>query len=290
MKEDPVTGRNEGSGTPRGRMAIPIGINTSTTLSRTYSVYNKFFNINRLRHIMVPELSLNFIPVVTQNPEDLNQFDGIDAIDTYQAIKLGMRNRLQTKRGEPGKEETVDIVDFYTGFNLFPGNAGLNRKRDDFIEVYLKVKLTDRVSFLSEGNEFNLNKGGVDILNTDLRYITPKLKLSIGNRFVDNTSSTIHFRSTLALNEKWSVNFAEQYAFRGEQKDAIGRGRDYSRQSLYTSVTVTRYFHDWLARMSISQIGTREDDNIVRFDILPRGLGATTGRLRSLGTLIPQDE
>jgi lipopolysaccharide assembly outer membrane protein LptD (OstA) len=239
---------------------------------------------------MVPELSLNFIPVVTQNPEDLNQFDGIDAIDTYQAIKLGISNRLQTKRGEPGKEKTVDIVDFNTEFNFFPGNAGLNRKRDDYIGWYLKVKLTDNISILSEGNEFNLNKGGVDILNTDLRYITPKLKLSIGNRFVDNTSSTIHFRSTLELNEKWSVNFAEQYAFRGEQKDAIGRGRDYSRQSLYTSVTVTRYFHDWLAKMSISQIGTREDDNIVRFDILPRGLGVTTTRLRSLGTLVPQDE
>ena len=42
--------------------------------------------------------------------------------------------------------------------------------------------------------------------------------------------------------------------------------------------------------MSINQIGTRKDDNIVSFNILPRGLGSTTGRLRSLGVMIPQPE
>ncbi|GAX61865.1 organic solvent tolerance protein OstA [Candidatus Scalindua japonica] len=105
VKVNPVTLSNEGSGSPRGRVAIPIGFNTSTTLSRTYSVYNKLLNINRLRHIMVPELMFNFMPIVTQDPEDLNQFDGIDALDTYQSVKFGLRNRLQTKRGEPGKRK-----------------------------------------------------------------------------------------------------------------------------------------------------------------------------------------
>ncbi len=291
VKVDPVSLSNEGNGAPRGRMAIPIGISTSTTLSRTYSVYNKLLNIKRLRHIMVPELLFNFMPVVTQDPEDLNQFDGTDAIDTYQSVKFGLRNRLQTKRGEPGKEKTVDVVDLDTEFNFFPGSAGLNRKRDDYIGWYLKVRLTDNISILSEGNEFNLRKGGVDILNLGLLYENlPRWRFSIGNRYVDNTSSTVLFSSTLALSEKWSVNFTEQYAFRTEEKDAIGRGNDFDQQSLYSSATITRYFHDWVARMSISQIGTRDDDNVVTFDILPRGLGAATSRLRSLGALAPQQQ
>jgi hypothetical protein len=291
VKVDPVTQRNEGDGALRGRIAIPIGINTSTTLSRTYSVYNKFLNINRLRHIIEPELLLNFTPIVTQDPEDLNQFDGIDAIDTYSSVKFGLRNRLQTKRGKPGKERTVDVVDLKTRFNFFPGGAGLNRKRDDYIEWDFKIKLTDNITILSEGNEFNLGRGGVDILNTQLRYITPKWNFSIGNRYVDNTSSTVLFSSTLALNEKWSVSFTEQYAFRTEKEDAIGRGNDFSNKSLYAAASITRYFHDWVARMSVSQIGTRDNDNIVSFDITPRGImGAATGRLRSLGNLIPEQE
>jgi len=287
VKLNPVTRRNEGGGTPRGRIAIPFGINTSRTLSRTYSVYNKFLNINRLRHIMVPELLLNFTPIVTQDPEDLNQFDGIDALDTYQSIKLGLRNRLQTKRGE----KTVDVVDLYTRINFFPGNAGLQRKRDDYIDWYFKIKLTDNISILSEGNEFNLRKGGVDILNTSLLYVnSPKWRFSIGNRYVDNISSTVLFNSTLALNEKWSVGLTQQYAFRTEEKDAIGRGNDFENKSLYSAATVTRYFHDWVATMSLSQIGTRDNDNIVSFNITPRGIGATTNRLRSLGNLIPQEQ
>ncbi|MHC4139110.1 MAG: LPS assembly protein LptD [Planctomycetota bacterium] len=291
VKMDPVTQRNEGNGTPRVRIAIPIGINTSTTLSRTYSIYNKFFNINRLRHIMTPELRFNFTPIVTQDPEDLNQFDGIDAIDTYQSIKLGLRNRLQTKRGEPGKEQTVDVVDLYTAFNLFPGSAGLNRKRDDYIELSLKVNLTDNLSILSERNEFNLRKGGVDIFNIGIKYRnSPKWSFSIENRYIDNTSSSVRFASTIALNDKWSVNFTEQYAFRTEKKDNIGRGNEFENQSLYSSASISRYFHDWIATMSINQIGTRDDDNVVSFSILPRGLGVTTNRLRSLGNLVPQQQ
>ncbi len=291
VKLDPVTQRNAGGGTPRVRAAIPIGINTSTTLSRTYSVYNKFLNINRLRHIMTPELLFNFTPIVTQNPEDLNQFDGIDAIDTFQSVKLGLRNRLQTKRGEPGKEKTVDIVDLNTELNLFPGSAGLNRQRDDYVAWYFKIKVTDNLSILSEGNEFNLRKGGVDIFNLGILYAnSPKWRISLANRYIDNTSSTVLFASTLALNEKWSVNFTEQFAFRTEEKDAIGRGTDFENQSLFSAASITRSFHDWIATMSINQIGTREDDNIVNFNIVPRGLSSTAGRLRSLGVLVPKQQ
>jgi lipopolysaccharide assembly outer membrane protein LptD (OstA) len=285
----PVTGDNKGGGTARGRVAVPIGLNTSRTLSRTYSIYNKLLNINRLRHIMVPELALNFIPIVTQNPEDLNQFDGIDAIDKYQSVKFRFRNRLQTKRGEPGKEETVNLVDLDTELNLFPGSSGLNRKRDDYIKWDLKVQLTDKISFISEGNEFNLGRGGVDIFNTSLNYRnTPKWNFSVGSRYIDNISSTVNFSSTVLLNEKWSVTFYEQYAFRTEEKDQIGRGSDSENQSLNTGAVINRYFHDWIARMTISQIGTRDDDNIVMFNLIPRGLEAITNRQRTVGAFLPQ--
>ncbi|KHE92868.1 MAG: LPS assembly protein LptD [Candidatus Scalindua rubra] len=281
VKVDPVTGRNEGNGAPRGRVAIPIGFNTSAKLSRTYSVYNKFLNINRLRHVVEPELSLNFTPIVTQDPEALNQFDGIDAIDTYQSVKLGLRNRLQTKRGEPGKEKTVDVVNFGSELIVFPGNAGLNRKRDDYIGWYLKANLTDKISFSTVGNEINLRKGGVDIFNTDFRYTpSPQLSFSAGNRYIDDISSTVHFSTSLSVNEKWSVGFSEQYAFRTERDD------DNS-QSLYSAANITRNFHDWIFTMSLAQIGTRADDNIVSFNILPRGLGASTPTLRSLGAMVP---
>jgi hypothetical protein len=40
--------------------------------------------------------------------------------------------------------------------------------------------------------------------------------------------------------------------------------------------------------MSISQIGTREDDNIVFFNIMPRGLGVATPTLNTFGAALQQ--
>ena len=278
IRVNPISGQNEGNGTARGRVAIPIGINTSTKLSRTYSVYNKFLSINRLRHVIEPELSLNLTPIVTQDPEELNQFDGIDAIDTYQSVKLGLRNRLQTKRNE----QTEDIVDIGAQLTLFPGDAGLNRRRDDYMGWYLKLKPSDNLTFSTVGNEINLRKGGVDVLNTTTTYRpSQRLSFSLGNRYIDGSSQTVSLSTSISPNEKWSVSISQQYAFR------TGVNDDDSR-SLYSGVNVTRLFHDWIATMSISQIGTRQDDNIVLFNILPRGLGVATPTLRSLGAMVPQ--
>ncbi len=281
VKVDPVTGRNVGNGTPRGRIAIPIGFSTTRSLSRTYSVYNKFLNINRLRHTITPELAFDFIPIVTQNPEDLNQFDGTDALDTYSSIRFGLLNRLQTKRGKPGEEKSVDIVYFNTRFNFFPGNAGLNRKRDNYIELDLNLKLHEKISFFSEGNEFNLDKGRIDILNTSLGYNHPKWgNFTIGNRFSKNIISTVTFSASKTVNEKWAVNFTEQYAFKTAGSDS---------GSLFASANIQRLFHDWIVNIGITQIGTRQDDNIVIFNVLPKGIKAKpqSFTLQQLGVLVP---
>ncbi|MFQ5964980.1 MAG: LPS assembly protein LptD [Candidatus Scalinduaceae bacterium] len=288
VKVDPVTLRNKGGGTPRGRIAGSLGLDIGTTLSRTYSVYNKLLNINRLRHIIVPEVRFNFMPLVTQNPEDLNQFDGIDALDDYQSIKLGLRNRLQTKRGKPGKEKSVDFIDFDMGFNIFPGNAGLNRKRDDFFGLDLRIKLTDKISLLSERNEFNLRKGGVDVLNIRLRYNPmPGYRFSIGHRFIDDTSSTVRFSSTFSLSEKWRVVFSENFDFRAKQRIGTGQNIRAESQNLSSVFVLSRFFHDMIGNLTINK-NEITGDTIARFDIIPRGVGSVGKRLQTVGALVPQ--
>ncbi|MFQ5686822.1 MAG: LPS-assembly protein LptD, partial [Candidatus Scalindua sp.] len=300
IKVDTDTGRNSGGGAPRGRLAVPIGFNTTRSLSRTYSVYNKFLNINRLRHTITPELRFDFIPVVTQDPEELNQFDGIDALDTYSSIRLGLRNRLQTKRGKPGKEKSVDVAYFDIRLNFFPGDSGLNRKKDNFIEWDLNLNLSDRVSFFSEGNEFNLGKRDdisslqrVDILNMGLSYNHPKWgNFSIGNRFARNIISTVNFSVSKQVNKKWHVRLNEQFALPTSPTQSarlIDRIKS-ARESLYASANIQRLFHDWIVNISISQIGTRANDNIVFFNIVPRGIAKVktqSHRLSDLGLLIP---
>ncbi len=277
VSADPVTGRNEGSGTARGRVAIPFGLDTSTTLSRTYSIYNKFLNINRLRHILIPEVRFAFIPIVSQDPEDLNQFDGTDALDTYQSVRFGVRNRFQTKYGETGGETPIDFASFDMVFNLFPGNAGLNRKLSDYIELDLMLRLSDKLRFLSENNEFNLDKGNFGVVNFGLGYdYMPKWNFFIRSRFIDDISSSVALSSEYSLSEKWRVGFFEQYEFKSI-KDDTGNGTKQESQNLSTRLVLSRYFHEWIGNITVDINETRSN-NITRFDIIPRGAKPATKR------------
>ena len=278
VKVDPVTGRNEGSGTARGRVALPVGFDTSTTLSRTYSIYNKLLNINRLRHILIPEVRFAFIPIVSQEPEDLNQFDGTDSLDTFQSFRFGVRNRFQTKYGETGGETPIDFASFNIAFNLFPGNAGLNRKLDNFIEIDLMLKLSDKLTFLSENNEYNLNNGSFDIINFGLGYdYMPKWNFFIGNRFIDNISSALVFSTEYSLSEKWRVGFFEQYDFKSIQRDDTGKGTKDESQNLSTQFVLSRFFHEWIGNITLD-VNEIRSDTVTRFDIVPRGAKATKKR------------
>ncbi len=278
VKVNPVTQQNEGGGTARGRIAIPVGFNTSTTLSRTYSIYNELLNINRLRHIMIPEARFAFIPIITQEPEDLNQFDGVDTLDTYQAISLGVRNRFQTKYGETGGEAPVDFASFNIRVNLFPGDAGLNRKLDDFIELDLMLRLSERLSFLSENNEFNLGNGSFGILNFGLGYDhMPKWNFFVGNRYIDGISSSLVFSADYSLSEKWSIGFFEQYDFKSIQRDDAGRETKKESQNLSTQIVLSRYFHEWIGKITLD-VNEIRSDTVTRFDIIPRGAKAARKR------------
>jgi len=265
VKVDPVTGLNEGEGTPRGRIAVPIGFKTTRSFSRTYSVYNKLLDVNRLRHTIMPELAFNFIPIVTQDPEELNQFDRTDALDTYSSISFGLRSRLQTKRGKTGEEKkSVDIATFNTIAYFFPGNAGLNRKRDSYVEMDLSVIFSDRLSFHSQGNEFNLDEGRFDIINWGMRYSHPKWgNISIQQRFAHDILNPVTFSYSRPIgNDKWSMGISQQYA--------LGTGGNPA-ETLFAGFSASRLFHDWIANVSISSLDYR-DDNIFTITVVPRGI------------------
>ena len=265
VKVDPVTGRNEGEGAPRGRIAVPIGFKTTRSFSRTYSVYNKFLDINRLRHTVMPELAFNFIPIVTQDPEELNQFDRTDALDTYSSISLGLRSRLQTKRGKTGEKKTsVDIATFNSIAYFFPGNAGLNRKRDSYVEMDLSLIFSKNLSFHSRGNEFNLDESRFDIINSGMSYSHPKWgNFSIHNRFAHGILNPVTFSYSRPIaNDKWSFGISEQYA--------LGTG-DNPAETLFASFSASRLFHDWIANISIGSLDYR-DDNFFTFTVVPRGI------------------
>ncbi|MFN3532004.1 MAG: LPS assembly protein LptD [Candidatus Brocadia sp.] len=272
---------DEADGPATGRFIGSFGFDWSSTHWRSYSVYNDFFKINRLRHIFVPELRYIYSPVVTKDPNAFYQHDAIDALDSSQVAVVGIKNKLQTKRGEPGYEKTVDFIDFNIDYYIFPTKAGIYNdgingiiiREDNFVNIDFRSQLTDIVTFVSERNEFNTEDFQFDVLTYGFEiYNPPDWQYFIGHRFIRDISSTIIVGADYTISEKWRVMAAEKYDLRSlateEDKDGDIERRP---RNLKTNFVLSRYFHDWVGSLTLELDPVRNDSSY-RFDITPKGL------------------
>ncbi|KXK31366.1 MAG: hypothetical protein UZ01_00890 [Candidatus Brocadia sinica] len=272
---------DEENGPATGRFIGSFGFDWSSTHWRSYSVYNDFFKINRLRHIFVPELRYIYSPVVTEDPSEFHQHDAIDALDSSQVAVIGVKNKLQTKRGEPGFEKTVDFVDFNVDYYMFPTSAGLYNdgingiiiRRDNFINIDFRSQLTDIVAFVSERNEFNTEDFQFDVFTSGLEiYNPPDWQYFIGHRFIRDISSTLILGADYTISEKWRIMAGEKYDFRSlEIEDGGDRDTENKPKNLKTNFVLSRYFHDWVGSLTLELDPVRNDSSY-RFDITPKGL------------------
>ena len=272
---------DEANGPATGRFIGSLGFDWSSTHWRSYSVYNDFFKINRLRHVFVPELRYIYSPVVTEDPNTLYQHDAIDALDSSQIVVFGIKNMLQTKRGESGFEKTVDFVDFNVDYYMFPSHAGIYTegingitvRKDNFVNLDFRCKLTDVVTFASERNEFNTSTFQFDVLTSGFEiYNPPDWQYFIGQRFIRDISSALILGADCKISEKWSVMGAEVYDFQ-----SLGTDMDQRPRNLKTNLALSRYFHDWVGSLTL-ELDPVRNDNSYRFDVTPRGLQKTTRR------------
>lgn len=285
---------DEGNGPATGRFIGSLGFDWSSTHWRTYSIYNDLFEINRLRHVFTPTLRYTYSPVVTDDPNEFYQYDEVDATDSSQVLVIGIKNMLQTKRGEPGLEKTIDFVEFNIDYYMFPTNAGLHNegingiiiREDNFINIDFRSQLTDIIAFVSERNEFNTEELQFDVLTSGVEiYNPPDWQYFLGHRFIRDISSTVIAAADYKISEKWGVLFAEKYDLKSTAID-IDKNRDDAEaeedidskpKNLKTNFVLSRYFHDWVGSLTL-ELDPIRNDNSYRFDITPRGLQKTSRR------------
>ena len=133
----------------------------------------------------------------------------------------------------------------------------------------LSLRFSERLSFHSQGNEFNLDESRFDIINSGITYSHPKWgNISIQNRFAHGILNPVTFSYSRPIaNDKWSWGISEQYA--------LGTGNNPA-ETLFTNISASRLFHDWIVNIGISSLDYR-DDNIFTFTVVPRGILAIKG-------------
>jgi lipopolysaccharide assembly outer membrane protein LptD (OstA) len=219
------------------RTVLNTGAELSFKAARTWpGTHNHFWEIDGVRHIVQPAFNYAYIPRPSVVPGRLPQFDyelpsaellplnfpdynSIDSIDSQNVLRLGLENKLQTKRKD-GVESFVHWW-VYTDWRLRPRSD-----QDTFADLYSKldVKPFHWISLYSE-LYYNLNEHDWD---------------------------TVNHAATFTPNDTWSWTVGERYlrtgAFYGTN---VGTGLIYS--SLFF-----KFSPNWAAR-ALHYYDTREN-------------------------------
>ena len=151
-------GETDGTGsskTSSQRYVFNTGVEVSTKFSKlTPNTKSKLFDVNGIRHIIQPSINYAFIPRPNRVPDELDQFDyeltsprllpiefpennAIDNIDSQNVLRLGLRNRLQTKRSN-GLQDVADW-DLFTDWRIDP-NSGQSKFADLFSDAIVRPR------------------------------------------------------------------------------------------------------------------------------------------------------
>ncbi len=151
-------GETDGTGsskTSSQRYVFNTGVEVSTKFSKlTPNTKSKLFDVNGIRHIIQPSINYAFIPRPNRVPDELDQFDyeltsprllpiefpennAIDNIDSQNVLRLGLRNRLQTKRSN-GLQDVADW-DLFTDWRIDP-NSGQSKFADLFSDAIIRPR------------------------------------------------------------------------------------------------------------------------------------------------------
>jgi hypothetical protein len=200
-------------------------------------VKSKWLDLDGVRHIIEPMLDYEYVPTPNRRPGQIPQFDfeqaslrllpinfpdynSIDSIDSENVLRIGLRNKLQTKRNDSLAD--AFYWDIYTDWRL-----QTHTNQSSFADIFSDAVLRPRSWFWLESvTRFEPTHG-------DLRLAFHSLTLQPGDRwswtighfytrddFSDSTQALGEGNSLLTtsfffkLNENWAFSALERYSIR----------------------------------------------------------------------------
>ena len=241
------------------RGILDTGIKTSFKASRVWTDANsKLFDMSGLRHIVEPSADYIFVPTPNRTPNSIAQFDttlpslrlqpidfpamnSIDAIDAQNILRLGIRNKLQTKR----EGEIATLLDWsvFTDWRLDrPNNQPM---LTSFSDIFSDLTFNPRqwLAFESQ-TRYDLDQHRFRLAYHTLTF-TPNdvWSWSLGHYYVHEDpilgtgNNLITSRLYYRLNENWGVQFGHNFEARNGKLE----------EQFYT---VYRDFRSWTSALT----------------------------------------
>lgn len=212
------------------RGVFNTGAEASFKVSRLWrEPKSKLFEIDGLRHIFQPSVNYAYVPRPSVRPNRLPQFDytvpttrllpiefpdfnAIDSIDAQNVLRIGLRNKLQTKRSRVGLDNMLNWA-LYTDWRLDP-----NPQQDSFSDIYSDADIRP-FQWLT--------------LTSEIRYDAEDGALREANHI-----------ATLAPNDIWAWQVGQRYL-----ESLPGGGPESGNNTFFHSLYY-RFSENWAARVS----------------------------------------
>lgn len=256
------------------------GVDNYMRFYKTWDVKSNFMNmdINGLRHLIMPGVNYYYRHQPTVAPENLNQFDEIDALDTANGFLLSLENKLQTKRYVGDVLKTADLVTFIVSsnylFRLKKDNLELKSNKFEYVDFQLELYPYPWLYSISKmtinPKHSNIESGSIDLTAVG----GEKWSVGAGYRYenAENTETNLATAEvSYRLTDKWKINVYEQF----DINKAAFVEQEYS---------VYRDLHCWIAEFTYD-IKSESNDHtfwlamrLKAFPQMPLGLRTTYSR------------
>ncbi len=246
------------------RPALTAGFESSFKFSKAYEgVQSRIWGLDGLRHVVQPYVNASFVysdkdpgrilqfdrlnRSTQLAPIDFPQFNTIDSLDNWSIIRLGVRNRLQTRRDN----DTLNWfeIDTFLDVNIDRPNFGGYSVLADtgtFSNLFNRLRWTPLpwMSFQLD-SQFPLLDSGFTEINSALNLMVSKsVSVNLGQRFIDGNnqfpnSNLVSFGGYYRVNDNWAFSFRDQYEF----NDSVLENQVYQ---------VHRDLSSWVASLGLS--------------------------------------
>ncbi|MCP4181110.1 MAG: LPS-assembly protein LptD [bacterium] len=234
------------------RFIPEVGLQLNTKMYRSWSnVKNAFWNINGIRHVIQPYINYTLLSP-TSNRDNIYYFDDIDRIDTQHFVRLGIENRLQTRRGGRNSSQVYTWASMQNYFDFLIDDKNRNRITDESSKNRVWNHLGDLGTILSVNPSENLQ--------LTLNLLVDSGKLASGD--VTNAFAESNLQANYNFADGWGI-FGNWYYSRANTTAA-----SYSMGSDLSQVESGTYFQREFGDGSYMQTG-------LNFKINDRTFGQT---------------
>ena len=196
------------------RNLIEIGAEVSF---KAFKVWKQIGTGADRRHVLEPYANYTLRLAAGVEPEDLYQFDSVDALGELHQVRLGVRNKIQAKR----KERPFDLVDLdvYTILNL-------DAEEDETIleDVYADAEFrpTDWLSVDLDGI-FDVDASEVEQFNSRFSLSREGAwEAAVEHRYRVEGSDLLSGLLTLYPSARWAFNVFGRYEFEDSRVQEMG--------------------------------------------------------------------